>query len=258
MEDINVKNSLKDIVSREDAASEEVKQNEIAALRERIEQDRQKIQQLNVSNRKKKTAIIWLSIFLGLFVILSGGMLANFLLYDGDFFAKNTDTFTETLSETATQQDEILTKAENNDSEAQYLMAKRYQNGTDGYEKDIQQAIEWFNRSANNQNINAMLDLADIYEQGIGTEKNNQSAFKYYFTAARLGDKQGLYKVGKFYYYGTGVDKDNDKALVYLNQSAQKDYQPAKALIEIIKQDIQPSKPQSETPQHTETSTTQG
>jgi len=235
MNDTN-KTTLKDIVSNEDATSENVKQSEIATLRQKIDEKKKEIQQLQINNRKKKIAIIWLSIFLGLCLI--GYCVEGVYMYTNgwDFSFSPSNTPTETLSQTPTSTDEILDKANNNDSQAQLLIAQRYYNGTEGYTMDKQQALEWFTRSANNGNLEAMKLLATMYETGDGIEKNLQSAFKYYFTASRQEDKEALYKVGKFYYYAIAVEQNTEKALFYLKQSAEQNYQPAVTLINLIKE----------------------
>ncbi len=236
MDETNKTTTLKDIVSNEDATSENVKQSEIVTLRQKIDEKKDEIERLQIANQKKKTAIIWLSILLGLCLI--GYIVGGVYMYTNgfDFSFSPSDTMTETLSETATTKDEILEKANKNDSQAQLLMAQRYYNGTEGYQVDKEQALEWFTRSANNGNLEAMKLLATMYETGDGTEKNLQSAFKYYFTATRQKDKEALYKVGKFYYYGTAVEQNTEKALLYLNQAAEQDYQPAKTLVNLIKE----------------------
>lgn len=241
--------TLKDIVNRESAASEEVKQNDIAALRAKIDTDRREIERLKDLNRKKKRTIIVLSVFLGLFAAVIAAMLINFLTYTGTNPNENTSTQTESVSQTPQSTDPVLDKANNNDPQAQLSVALRYFSGTDGFTQDKQQAVEWFIRSANNGNTKAMLLLGDCYTQGDGTEKDTRNAFKYYFMAARQDDKEGLYKVGKAYYYGTAVDKNTEKALFYLNKSASQGYDPAAKLIEIIKQDVsvQPSSTQNQT-----------
>ena len=249
-------NTLKDIVLREDAASEEVKQNEIAVLRNKIEEKNRKIEYLEERNRRKKTAVIWLSILLGLVVVALCSVLIFAYTNNYRFSTDEISDDMQTSTETTVEQDQIENLANNNDDKAQLAMGQRYYSGADGYKQDKQQALEWFTRSANNGNTDAMKLLAVMYETGEGTEKNNQSAFKYYFMAARQGDKESLYKVGKCYYYGVAVDKNTEKALIYLDKAAAQSYQPAIALIDIIKQEEQSAHQQPEVKQSSETSTT--
>ncbi|MBO6117064.1 MAG: sel1 repeat family protein [Bacteroidales bacterium] len=256
MGDLNKTETLKDIVNRESAASEEVKQNEIAAYRQIIENNRREIEALTAANKKKKAAVIWLSIILGLVLV---GICVYTVLYNPfgllDLNSEN-NIASQTLTETTSEEDTLQQAADKNDDKAQLALGQRYFSGTDGYKTDKVQAAEWFARSANNGNVTAMLLLAKMYETGEGIEKNNQSAFKYYFMAAREDDKEALYKTGKCYYYGNAVEKNTEKALFYLNKSASQNYTPAVTLINLIKEDIKNAQRSAAADKQTETPTT--
>lgn len=257
MDNFAKKESLKDIVLKEDATSEDIKQGEIAALKTKIEYHRRIIEDLQAKNHKKKIAIIWLSIVVGLLMTTAIGVAVDMCNLDGKYtsnlfgIGNIEQTTTQTMTENYEHEDEIEKQASSNNSDAQYILAMRYYSGIDGYQEDKVQAMEWLTRSANNGNIKAMMFLAQMYEMGDGIEKNNQTAFKYYFTATRQEDKEALYKVGKYYYEGLGVDKNEEKAIIYLNKSADLNYSPAKALLDIIKQNNVHQQ------QNTETSTEQ-
>lgn len=233
MTDTKEKTTLADIVKSQDANSEEVKQNDIAKLRARIEEDRNTIEDLQRKNHTKKIAIIWLSIVLGLLVI--GCVVYYCMCIIQPAQINSMETNTETLVETITE-DVVLKQANEGNAESQYTIAERYLNGTDNYEKDEQQAIEWYIRSATNGNVKSMLKLADYYSKAEEPKKDNKSAFKYYFLAAKNGNKEGLYNVGKAYYYGVGVEKNTEKAIMYLEKAAQQGLSIAQTLIAIIKE----------------------
>ncbi len=230
------KTSLKDLVKKESASSEETKQNEIAALRQKIEADKQEIERLKRNNNTKK---VWI-IVLGCIIVIGAGVAVYYyyMSRNSSSIMPITQTTTETLSESVTQDEQEQTQnKEIENPNAQYEMAKHYLNGTNGVAIDKDKAVYWLTKSADNGNTAAMITLGNMYEIGDAVEKSNKTAFRYYFTASRSEDKQALYKVGKFYYYGMGVDKNIEKATFYLRKSAQEDYQPAKALLDLIKKE---------------------
>lgn len=257
MKEDNKLRTLKEVVSEEDAASEQVKQSEIATLKFKIEEKKEEIERLKILNHKRKIAIIWLSILL-MIIIISTCCIGVYLWQNNyNFSVFSTNTNTETLTQTITTEDKIERLATNNDDNAQLLIGQRYYAGSEGYKQDKIQALEWFHKSANNGNVTAIKLLANMYEIGDSIEKNTSSAFKYYFIAARQGDKESLYKVGKFYYYGIGVDKNTDKAIIYLNQSSLQKYQPAISLLDIIKQEDKYTHDQKENKNQSDSSITQ-
>lgn len=94
------------------------------------------------------------------------------------------------------------------------MVADCYMEG-DGCEQDINQAISYYNKAANNESVEALLELGDIYG-----EKNDYSkAFEYYEKAAMRGNGKGLIMLGAMYYGGKGVEKDWDKSFYYFKKA---------------------------------------
>ena len=96
------------------------------------------------------------------------------------------------------------------------MVADCYMEG-DGCEQDIDQAISYYNKAANNESVEAFLKLGDIY-----IEKNDYSkAFQYYEKAAIRGNGKGLIILGKMYYFGEGIEKDLDKSFYYFKKAVE-------------------------------------
>jgi TPR repeat protein len=103
---------------------------------------------------------------------------------------------------------EFLNKsAEENNYEALYAIGTWYLHGR-FVKKNFSLAIKYFLKSAEGNNSNAYYDLAICYEKGVIGKKDFKAAFECYLNAALLGDKQSIYEVGRCYYYGIGISKD--------------------------------------------------
>ena len=147
-----------------------------------------------------------------------------------------------------------IDKARAGDAGAQADVGYAYETG-DGVAKDINQAVYWYRKSAENGNMYGQANLgywyyqgqgvakddkqafywnkkaADqglaraqtwigyFYEKGIGIEKNYTEMFNWYIKAAAQGDGNGLRNVGICYDNGQGISKDPGKALYYYREA---------------------------------------
>ncbi len=86
--------------------------------------------------------------------------------------------------------------AEQGDATAQYVLATLYNNGQ-GVEKNSQKAVEWYQKSADQNNDLAQYSLGIMYEFGDeGLDKNEQEAQKWYRLAANNGNYFAQNKLG--------------------------------------------------------------
>ncbi|MDF1588839.1 MAG: tetratricopeptide repeat protein [Gammaproteobacteria bacterium] len=86
--------------------------------------------------------------------------------------------------------------AEQGDATAQYVLATLYNNGQ-GVEKNSQKAVEWYQKSAEQNNDLAQYSLGIMYEFGDeGLDKNEQEAQKWYRLAANNGNYFAQNKLG--------------------------------------------------------------
>lgn len=103
-----------------------------------------------------------------------------------------------------------------------------YYKGNNGYPKDYQRALYWFNRAASQNNGHALEHLGDMSYYGKGVAKNYKDAFAYYYKSAELGNSGAMYSLGWMYEHGQGVGKDVGKAREYYKKSADKGNEEAK------------------------------
>ena len=93
------------------------------------------------------------------------------------------------------------------------------------------EAIEWYEKAAQNGYIPAMNRLGEIFYRGLGTELDRKRGKIYYHQAANLGDKVAQFKYGSILYEEARIFKFYPKARHYLVQSAQQSYAPAQSLL---------------------------
>lgn len=90
-----------------------------------------------------------------------------------------------------------------------------YLNGIYPIKKDINKAIEYLKKAANNNYAYAFNNLGKIYEN----KKEYKIAFDYYIKSANLGESWALNKIGEYYRQGIYVEKDLTKAFNYYNKA---------------------------------------
>lgn len=106
-------------------------------------------------------------------------------------------------------------QAEQGDPTAQYVLATIYNNGQ-GVEKNSQKAVEWYTKSAEQNNDLAQYSLGVMYEFGEeGLEKDENEAQKWYRLAADNGNyfaqnKLGMIDVKEGEYQSTITPYDGD------------------------------------------------
>ncbi|MCP4430516.1 MAG: sel1 repeat family protein [Gammaproteobacteria bacterium] len=88
---------------------------------------------------------------------------------------------------------------------------------------NYEEARQIWQRLADKGNTTAMINLANLFQQGKGVSENHEHAFKYIVEAARLGDSRAQYELGIEYEKGILVSRDIDKAAKWLHKSALQD-----------------------------------
>ena len=73
-------------------------------------------------------------------------------------------------------------------------------------------------------NTTALLNLANMFQQGQGVTQDDREAHALVEKAATLGDPRAQYELGMAYEKGHVVDRDIDQAAAWLKKSADQDY----------------------------------
>jgi len=145
--------------------------------------------------------------------------------------------------------------AENSGPTSQYNMGVVYQQGLNGEKFDLDKAVYWFKKAAEQgeeeaqanlgiiyytegtkyTNIPKALDifselskkdnrvalnfLGRMYKDGVGVKQDNNKAFNLFNRAALLGDLSAQFNLGNMYFNGEGTPLDYEKAAYWYNKA---------------------------------------
>ena len=131
--------------------------------------------------------------------------------------------------------------AEQGDEAAQYHLGVCYEEGK-GVEKDESKAAEWYAKSLQLGNVEALKRLKKLasrgnsvaqyhlgkcYKEGINGVKSEKLAIEWFTKSAAQGHAEAQFNLGVCYEDGTGVMKDDRKAVEWYEKSAEQGYAKA-------------------------------
>ena len=108
--------------------------------------------------------------------------------------------------------------AEQGDVGAQYNLAQMYRRGQ-GVLKDYKEAVKWYLKAAEQGYASALYNLGWMYDHGKGVLKDYKEAMKWYRRAAEQGYALAQYNIGVLYANGEGVLKDLSKAKYWIKKA---------------------------------------
>jgi TPR repeat protein len=125
------------------------------------------------------------------------------------------------LSASAAAQDinELKTRAQQGDVNAQFDLGLKYQLGV-GVKQDSVEAVRWYRKAAEQGDAHAQSNLGVMYRNGYGVPKDYAEAARWYRKAADQGDIGGQTELGAMYLNGKGVPKNRSLALYWYNKAA--------------------------------------
>lgn len=94
-------------------------------------------------------------------------------------------------------------------------------------EEGISNAISYYEMAANQGNINAQIDLYEIFYVGEYVEENDKEAFKWIKMAAQQGNAEAECSIAHAYEFGTGVEADYEEAVKWYEKAAEQGYKEA-------------------------------
>ena len=126
-----------------------------------------------------------------------------------------------------------LNKANAGDAQAQYEVAEYYEFGEEGFAKDVKQAVDWYTKAADQNNIGALGKLEYIYKTGKpGVAKDDKKYIHYLKKAAECGRSESMLDLAIYYRDGKyGLKKDENEFLRWAKKAA--DSRLTKALYEL-------------------------
>ncbi len=100
-----------------------------------------------------------------------------------------------------------------------------------GIDKNEAEAVKWYRKAAEQENVSAQFFLASCYAEGHGVVKNATSAVMWYQKAAEQGHPEAESYLGQYYYVGRGVFKDTVEAVKWFRKAAEQGDKKAQALL---------------------------
>jgi TPR repeat protein len=87
--------------------------------------------------------------------------------------------------------------------------------------KDLEEAVKWFRKAAEQGDMEAQYNLGLCYEQSEGVANDLKEAVKWYRQSAEQGYALGQFNLGICYINGDGVSKDSDEAVKWIVKAAE-------------------------------------
>ena len=131
----------------------------------------------------------------------------------------------------------ILEKAKNGDAAAQNTVGVWYYTGKDSIRQDYREAVTWWARAAQQDNADAIGNMAMCYQLGRGVERDSAMAMGLYEAAVKKGNAsiipqheaivkntKSLFSsllLNRCYTQGIGVPRNQEKAMEYLTIAAE-------------------------------------
>jgi TPR repeat protein len=106
------------------------------------------------------------------------------------------------------------------DSDLQFRIGKLYHQGLGVVRQDYEKAREYYEKSVQENNSNAIYNLGELYRNGFGVERDTCRALKYYEKSNLLGNNVAKNRLGWLYHRGLEVKQDYVKARNYFEEAA--------------------------------------
>ena len=110
------------------------------------------------------------------------------------------------------QKEKGLKSVEQGDAASMLKMAQNYEKGTGAYSKNMQQALEWYEKAAEAGNVEAQEYIAEVLYAGKnGFRKDVNKALKWNDVCAKRGNETAIYRLAELH-KGLGL---NEQAIVW-------------------------------------------
>jgi TPR repeat protein len=136
--------------------------------------------------------------------------------------------------------------AEEDDLAAMRNAAQMLRQGK-GVAKNTEKAFDLYKEAAEKGFVTAMANVAEMYLSGEGTEKNTKEAIVWYTRAATAGLSLAQVKLADMYEQGIGVERDPARSRALLERAARNGYGPARTRLEAMGVAVAGSAPASTT-----------
>ena len=134
----------------------------------------------------------------------------------------------------------IRSSAEKGDPGSMFMLGNHYFYGSEKVKRNFTLAAYWFQRAANAGLVDAMFNYAVCLDRGFGVKQNRYNAWLWYQKAAKGGSDHAKYNLAQILFSGipedkgkniTGVKASPQLALHYIEELANKKFEPAEILL---------------------------
>lgn len=115
--------------------------------------------------------------------------------------------------------DNLKKRAEQNEIEALLELAEIYEDGME-VEQNLEEAVRLYRLAAHLGNAEAQENLGRMYQHGLGVTQDDTEAVRLYRLAADQKDKHAQFSLGLMYQKGRGVEQNDDEAVKLYRLSA--------------------------------------
>lgn len=110
--------------------------------------------------------------------------------------------------------------AEQGNIEAQRFLGNLYFLGEE-VKQDYEKAKYWLQKAAKQGDVFSQNELAYLYKKGLGVDQSFINAWLWYTASAIQGDVDSQFELGQFYQYGLGIDQDYKEAAYWYQKAAE-------------------------------------
>jgi len=128
---------------------------------------------------------------------------------------------------TLTAELELAARAESGDAKAQYQLGMAHFKGA-GVERDLQLALKWIEKAAEQSYGEAQYALGAMYHSGRGALQSFPLAHKWFERAAQQNHAEAQFSLGVMYRNGQGIPVDKSKAYIWFNLAAAQGHERAR------------------------------
>ena len=83
----------------------------------------------------------------------------------------------------------ILSGAKHGLAPVQFILGECYEFGEKGFKQNKKEAVKWYRKAAEQNEVNAQFNLGCCYADGEGVQQDKLKAAKWFYNAAKQGDK---------------------------------------------------------------------
>ena len=128
----------------------------------------------------------------------------------------------------------FLELAIDGDADAQTMVGFMLENA-EGCETNLEEAVEWYKRAADQRQPIAHFNLGQILRSGMAGVVDNFAAFNHFMKAAHLGNVHAMFEVAQMLENGVGTSKSFERAVNWYETAAKYGHTEARVLKKIMK-----------------------